>query len=290
MLGSPQEFGPIEVWPLLTAQQRVRGWGSGLEYLEVGEALEPDPNTLHVTNEGTQPVFLPMGFLIQGLQQSRMVAEDLLIPEETSIDVPVLCVEAGRFSDLQPPRAAGRAPVSVMAAGSWMAAPQDRQGSVWTSVSKQERRTGQRPTSSLAQVMTEDSRTEQLQTRVHEAVTARLEIESNQVGVVATAGGEPILMEMFGSPDLARAYVPDLIRGMAFDVDGYDPFPSTAARVLDFLNDARAVKFACAPQPSGATKIHGAHGRVQLHGIWFGARTYVHVMATNSRHPILMGV
>jgi len=202
----------------------------------------------------------------------------------------VMCVEVGRFSDCEASRAAGRAPLSVVSAGSQGADVGRRQEKVWAAVQTHEHRSGQRPTHSLEQIMVEDRKNRETQRRIDEQVTREFHALPHQVGLVATANGEPILMEMFGSPDLAREYIPDLIRGLAFDVDGYEPFPSTPERIMEFLSDASAVKFQHSTQPSGATRIQGANGRVQLQGIWVESRTYIHVMATNSRHPIMSGV
>lgn len=289
-LGRPQEFGPIEVWPLLQRHQSLTGFIGGLRTLDVSEAIEPDPNQLLVTNKGSEVVFLPMGFLIGGLQQSRMIAEDLVIPVGLSIEIPVMCVEVGRFSNCAAPRAAGRAPLSVMNAGIQATDVGRRQEEVWASVRTQEHRSGRRPTHSLEQVMVEDRKNREYQRRIDEQVTREFLALPHQIGFVATAGGEPIVMEMFGSAALAREYIPDLIRGLAFDVDGYESFPSTPERVMEFLSDARAVKFQCSTQPSGTTRIQGANGRVHLQGIWVESRTYIHVMATNSRHPVMSGV
>jgi hypothetical protein len=286
-LGNPQEFGPIEVWPLLAHRPSAGHWGWGLSALTVGEVLEPDPNLLQITNKGPIPVFLPMGFLIGGLNQSRMVAEDLVIPAGAHMEIPAFCVEVGRFGDGQASRPAGRAPVSVMAAGGWQRETSDRQGAVWAAVNRHEQRSGPRSTHSLEQVMVEDRRTRTTQRRVEESVEIDFQVAADQIGIVATAGGEPVVMEMFGSNSLAGAYAADLIRGLAFDVDGYDPFPCTLGRVLGFLNEAREVKFQASRHDSGATSIRGTLGRVDLHGIWVEKRTYVHVAAVNTRHPVL---
>jgi len=96
-LGMPQEFGPIEVWPLHSHGATLTGFSGGLGSLDLSEAVEPDPNLLSATNKGSEAVFLPMGFLIGGLQQSRMTAEDLVIPAGLSIEIPVMCVEVGRW-------------------------------------------------------------------------------------------------------------------------------------------------------------------------------------------------
>jgi len=149
LLSEPQEFGPIEVWPLHAPQQRLTGMTWGLENLDITEVFDPDPNLLHVTNGGTEPVFVPMGFLIGGLKQTRMVAEDLVIPAGVGMEIPVLCVEVGRFGATQGVWSAGRAPLSVLTAGAWQSEPSVRQGAVWESVRRQERRSGPRPTHTL---------------------------------------------------------------------------------------------------------------------------------------------
>lgn len=289
-LGRPQEFGPIEVWPLHSHGANLPDFSEGLASLDLSETIEPDPNLLSATNKGSGAVFVPMGFLIGGLQQSRMIAEDLVILAGLSIEIPVMCVEVGRFSDCEASRAAGRAPLSVMNAGSQGADVGRRQEKVWAAVQTHEHRSGQRPTHSLEQIMVEDRRDREAQRRIDDQVTREFQALPHQIGLVATVGGEPIVMEMFGSPDLAREYIPDLIRGLAFDVDGYEPFPSTPERIMEFLSDASAVKFQRSTQPSGATRIQGANGRVHLQGIWVESRRYIHVMATNSRHPIMSGV
>lgn len=288
-LGGPQEFGPIEAWPLLQRRESLTGFIGGLGNLEVSEAIEPDPNLLFATNRGSEAVFLPMGFLIGGLQQSRMIAEDLVIPAGLSIEFPVMCVEVGRFSNCEASRAAGRAPLSVMNAGLQRADVGGRQQAVWASVRNHEHRSGQRHTHSLEQIMVEDRRDREAQRRIDDQVTREFQALPHQIGLVATVGGEPIVMEMFGSPDLARTYIPDLIRGIAFDVDGYEPFPSTPERILEFLNLSREVRFTQTQQTTGTTKVHGTKDRIDLHGTWIEDRKYIHVMALNRAHSIFQG-
>jgi len=137
--------------------------------------------------------------------------------------------------------------------------------------------------------MTEDRRSNDTQRRIDEAVTRTHATTEDQIGIVATVGGEPLVMEIFGSPDLAEAHTPDMIRAIAFDVDGYDPFPSTPEQILNFLDIVRDVTFQRTPRESGTTSISGSHQHIDLRGIWSKDRQYIHAIALNRAHPVLQG-
>ena len=295
ILGEPQEFGPIEVWPLIAPGQTPQEWGWGLGNLEVGEALIPVPNVLHLANAGAAPVFLPVGFLIGGLRQSRMVAEDVVLREGESREISVLCVEAGRFHAPKAAQQAGRAPLSVMLAGlvATHGAPgapqQNRQASVWDSVSRHEQRSGTRPTHSLTQVMAEDGTQRVTQQCVEADLRERLNLHPEQVGVIAAVAGQPLVMETFGSHALAKAHIADMIRGLAFDADGIELGRSSSRNILEFVEQARSPETRATLQPSGTLTISGLDDHVLIHGISAGPHEQLHLMAVNRRHPLLQG-
>lgn len=294
-LGRPQVFGPIEVWPLHAPRQTPQDWGWGLSNLEVGEALIPVPSVLHLANAGAAPVFLPVGFLIGGLRQSRMVAEDVVLRAGESREIPVLCVEAGRFHAPESAHEAGRAPLSVMLAGlvATHGAPgapqQNRQASVWDSVSRHEQRSGTRPTHSLTQVMAEDGTQRVTQQCVEADLRERLNLHPEQVGVIAAVAGQPLVMETFGSPTLAKAHIADMIRGLAFDADGLALGRSSPRDILEFVDQARSPEIRSTPETSGALTISGLDDNVLVHGISSGPLEQLHLMAVNRHHPLLQG-
>jgi len=66
--------------------------------LQVGEASkEGMVNNLIVVNRGKQPVLILDGEELVGAKQNRMVNATILIPPEGSLDIPVSCVERGRW-------------------------------------------------------------------------------------------------------------------------------------------------------------------------------------------------
>lgn len=55
-------------------------------------------NTLTVQNKTTDPVFLMAGDVVQGGLQDRVIAQDMVVPPRTLTDIPVFCVEQGRWN------------------------------------------------------------------------------------------------------------------------------------------------------------------------------------------------
>lgn len=292
-LGVPVEFGPIEMWPLTQPPSVARAPLAGSEALRVDEAPEPDPGRLWARNDGETPVFLPVGFLIGGLQQSRMLLEDLFIGVGEDFEIPVACVEAGRFSDRQASRQAGRVPISVLAAAFGSTSgplPRGRrQTAVWDAVTRQERRSGTRPTHSLEQVMQEDLRGPTAQRRIAAEIEQRFVPDANQIGAVIAVSGAPLLMETFESPALASHLLIELLRGVAFDVDYAHPFPSTPDSIKDFVLETRRTSFDVEHKASGTFLLSGSNDHTTIHGTWRSAKDCLHLLAINHQHPALQG-
>jgi hypothetical protein len=292
-LGAPIEFGPIEMWPLTRKSGQTPNVVAGAAVLAVEESSDPDPGTLHVANHGETPVFLPLGYLFGGLQQSRMLVEDLLIGAGEEFEIPVACVEAGRFSDRQQSRPAGRVPVSVLAAA---LQPErhtrnvgGRQAAVWDAVTQQERRSGSRPTHSLEQVMREDLQRPTVQRQIAEEIDRRFPPTDSQVGMVIAVCGELLLLEVFESADIGERLLGDLLRSIAFDVDHADPFPCTPEQVKDFLKQARNTPFEAHGNSSGSYRLSGSRGDMSIHGTWLSPQECLHLFALNHNHQVLEG-
>lgn len=61
---------------------------------EVGRGTVP---TLRVVNKGDRPVMLVDGEHLVGVKQNRVLNTTMLVPEKTALDIPVSCVERGRW-------------------------------------------------------------------------------------------------------------------------------------------------------------------------------------------------
>ena len=293
ILGTPIEFGPIEMWPLIQRSPMEQAALGAVHHLSVDEAPEPDPGFLLVENTGDAPVFLPIGFLFGGLQQSRMLLEDLFIGAGEAFEIPVACVEAGRFSNQQVSRTAGRAPLSVVVAGMPGAGRSNdrgrRQSQVWDAVSRQEGRSGARPTHSLEQVMREDLVGPTPQRRIAEQIDERFVPMADQVGAVIAVEGQPIAMEVFNTPRLVHDVLGELLKGIAFDVDLTSPFPATQDSIKHFIRDVRRTPYDAKGSFEETYRLSGATDAISIHGTWLNPSECLHLLAINHIHPILQG-
>ena len=111
--GDPISFKGLNLFPLFTFRpapfeyvllaQAVAAGTFVIE--ELGRGTVP---TLRVVNKGDRPVLLVDGEHLVGVKQNRVLNTTMLVPEKTALDIPVSCVERGRWSA---PRDAAR-PVS----------------------------------------------------------------------------------------------------------------------------------------------------------------------------------
>lgn len=100
-LGDPDVHGPLAVFPLFGPEARLeyvsfaqgRGAGVTIKELEHGASV----NDLLVLNPTEQAVLLYEGEEVLGAQQNRTFDVSLLVGARSRLQVPVSCVEAGRW-------------------------------------------------------------------------------------------------------------------------------------------------------------------------------------------------
>ncbi|MCB0636767.1 MAG: hypothetical protein KDC54_09135 [Lewinella sp.] len=72
-------------------------------------------NNLTVQNKTEETVFLMQGEIVRGGNQDRVIAQDMVIPPRTITDVPVFCVEHGRWTYRDQPESVSEADEKVFA-------------------------------------------------------------------------------------------------------------------------------------------------------------------------------
>ena len=106
---SSVEFGPpvhvknLSMFPILVGSEQPAGYFTLDEALAHGWAKVTEVSdsgsvpTLRVTNAGAKPVLIMDGEELVGAKQNRIVNLTILVAAKSTIEIPVSCVEAGRW-------------------------------------------------------------------------------------------------------------------------------------------------------------------------------------------------
>jgi hypothetical protein len=102
-LGNPVHVKNLSMFPLLAGGDQApgyltldealaHGWTKVTEVSEGGSVP-----TLRVTNAGAKPVLIMDGEELVGAKQNRIVNLTILVAAQSTVEIPVSCVEAGRW-------------------------------------------------------------------------------------------------------------------------------------------------------------------------------------------------
>ncbi|WP_426940067.1 ARPP-1 family domain-containing protein [Pseudarthrobacter sp. S6] len=250
-VGAGATVGPLSIFPVWTAAPGELGISTGTHAdVAVSElASGAQVPRLTVTNNGPRPALLLEGELLEGGQQHRTCARDVLLGAGETRDIDTYCVEAGRWEAGQSShrRQARRAPLNVwaeLAAGSDDPRGSDRQGRIWNRVSRFDAVRGPSVTSSLLDHL---DRFTQDRDDPFTASDAPAPLDG-QRGVVIGLGSQPLLLEVFGTHTLFRRHYRQLIESALLDVELLPPkirasrsMPAQLAR--DFAAAVQATDF-----------------------------------------------
>jgi hypothetical protein len=256
--GEPVQVGQLKVTPVFIREERV------LPFLEFEEALAQNlvevtevseggsVPVLFVNNKADRDVIIVDGELLVGAKQNRVVNTTIVVPARTQVEIPVTCVEQGRWRYSSRNFSSGDShsysslrslkhrtvTESLRDTGRYTS----DQGSIWGDISaKMARMASPSPTMSMSDVY-ESSVSREDEARLAEEVKP----QAGQVGYFAYvrdgfAGGD-----LFGSSELCRAKLSKLLRGHYLDsLDSYVEFPRLTIReVVEQLRGARPEQFA----------------------------------------------
>jgi len=205
-LGAPTVVGPLTLFPIWT-DAPVPDVPLPLEppaTATIGELDDgPAVELLTAKNPTPQPFVLLEGTIVDGGWQHRVLVHSVLVGAGTALDLPVRCVEQGRWDgDTAQRLHRRRAPLGVRGATHGVRRPtegsgDDRrvdQGDVWSRVAAYERAYGASATSSLVEVLDQAQVSDQLRAAVPRPLLG-------QRGVLVGVAGHPALVEVFEHPD-----------------------------------------------------------------------------------------
>lgn len=296
-----QQIGPLEVWPIRLSKMSahkyfVPPFGDKLVFNEHDDGDGPRINIIEVHNPTEQDFIIPSGWIVGAeLLQVRMFNFALHVAAGESILADVTCVEKGRWAKGQNEPDGGRAPLSVMSAGwqfnaesrSWRIDTENRQSKVWKQVQRQEMRGGTRSTSSLQQIMSEDSNAFAIQRFMNRAFRTTLKTYDGQNGVLIGLDGEPLMMEFFSNPLVLNPILEETIRAISFDLAHLEFTPLADRDVRRFVEDAGLGNLVQAGSGDWAFPLVGGLSGIDTQASSDRSGQLLHALTVNRRHRIL---
>ena len=229
-VGVAQTFRNLVVVPLLDPSSPVAGWLTLDDALERGatEITEVSETgsvpQLKLLNRGDAAVFLLDGEELVGAKQNRILNLSILVPGRTSLEIPVSCVEQGRWSwRSRGFSSADRVIYSKLrrsnaeAVSESLAFSGDRrgdQGKVWDDISSKSVRMSVHSDTGAASALYERYR-EDL-----DGFVAGIEAAPGQVGAAFLVNGRFAGLDLLAGPDVLARLLPKLVRSYAPRRDG----------------------------------------------------------------------
>jgi hypothetical protein len=200
------------------------------EAFQIREKASPTVPILEVENTGATPVVLFAGETLEGGRQQRVLNQSVIIPGFTVTDIPVSCVEQGRWHGASTFRGVGAMAPAAIRRG----ASHRDQMMVWSEVNNLLSRVGvTSDTDSLDDFFAS-------RPKRHDAATID-EVASwgplaEQTGIVVMSGGKVVSADLFGETALLVSMWDTLIRS-AFSSAGvaHQQAPNRADKALNFL-------------------------------------------------------
>ena len=288
-VGRPITRGGISLVPVYIPQDLPEPIATGaVAGLQIAEAPDAEVARLSVTNGGNGPVLLVEGETVRGGLQQRTLNVSVLVPGKTRLDIPVSCVEAGRWNG---GREFGRSP--SFAPGPVRRSKVDSvrenlqrsgqkasdQGAVWSGVEDTIRCF---EIGSVTRNVADADEVFERDTPRWRALRPLLETEPlpGQCGVVIFHGGRVAAAELFGAPELLRAHWSPMIRGHLLDTQAEVDGRPSLDRALRFLRRLGRVRGETAAGVGLGAEIHLRSERVSGQAlVWEGALVHASAFA-----------
>jgi hypothetical protein len=243
-IGRPITRGEVSFFPVFI-NQRVPTMGTGAAGgVHISERDDAEVPTLQVTNTSGVPVPLVEGETVTGGLQDRVLNVSVLVPAGATIDLPVSCVEQGRWSGgtafargtMHATRRVLRAKSTGVAANVRASgAKHSDQGDVWSAVRFELQRVG-----GVSATGNFDG--------VGRALTARDDIAvatdemvglgplAGQCGIVVAHGSRVVAADVFATPDMLACHWAAIVRSHLVDAPDEARGRPSATRALEFLH------------------------------------------------------
>jgi hypothetical protein len=227
-IAAAQTFPSLAVVPLVDSTALPTGWLTLHQAIERGLAEVTELSEqgsvpqLSFLNRGLDPVFLLDGEELVGAKQNRILNLSILTPGQTSLEIPVSCVEQGRWSwrsrhfrnteRVIYSKLRRRNSEAVSESLHSYHSPRGNQGQVWNDIAMKSARMSVHSDTGSASALFERYGRD-----LDEFVTG-IKVLPGQVGAAFVVNGRFAGLDLLGGPDLVSELLPKLVRSYALDV------------------------------------------------------------------------
>lgn len=187
------------------SEAKKNGW---IEIIE--KPGEEEVSFLQVRNLGPKPILLLGGELLIGGKQDRIVAKDSIVSPGETKEVPVYCVEHGRWEGTSKKFTYSGTAVPNRVRN---AAMYEGQQEVWNKVKEYNEMTATPDRRSTVQAGLNDKKIQARISRSLDEILRSLSREQNAVGAIVLINNEIQTLEVFGSSKLFTNSIDGLLRG-----------------------------------------------------------------------------
>ncbi len=188
-------------------------------------------NTLTIQNKSEETIYLMQGDVVQGGNQDRVIAQNLVVPPRTITDIEVYCVEKGRWKyreeDIkdEDPEAKKKRKIYAFSGYYHVASSELRktvretknQANVWEKVGELTlKNNGGSTTGTYTALEGSDKFTEQRDAYL-EFFNMNLKGKEDCVGMIAISGTQILGADIFGHPSLFQKKYQDVLHGYITD-------------------------------------------------------------------------
>ncbi len=248
--------------------------------LVIEEAERESVPSVHVTNTGGEPALLVEGETIRGGLQQRTINTTILIPAGRTVEVPVSCVESGRWSgersfskgpSFAPPRVRAPKQESVADDVESFGTRRSDQHAVWSGVD--DALTSLGISSRTRNVADADRLFEVDRDRRRDLRDLKRRGPlPGQVGVVVMHGRRPVAVELFATPGLLAEHWTAVVRSHLLDATDPPEGRPSLDRALRFLRRVREARQVTVPGVGLGTEHHLRSERVSGQALtWEGS-------------------
>ncbi|MEO8707187.1 MAG: DUF6569 family protein, partial [Kofleriaceae bacterium] len=210
--------------------------------VSIKEKEDESVNNLTLTNKAAKPLFMLAGEVIIGGKQDRIIGQNTIIAANATLEVPVFCVEHGRWDESSRTFTTGKA----LAHGRLRAqANFENQSEVWREVNeKNQKRKTTSSTDTYRGVATQQAAGGLGNEKAVNTALAKLEPRARErmIGYVVSLNGKIATIDVFDSPRLFKKLEGKLVRSYlteAVDVVADKTItPPSVADVKAFMADA----------------------------------------------------